>query len=156
ARSFTLDTTAPTATIGTSPAALTTSSTGSFTFSSEVGATLRCDLDGGGFTICTSPKSYPGLADGSHTFRVTATDPAGNTGSPVSYTWAVDTVPPTATIPSHPAALSNASAPSFGLNSNETGSSFRCQLDGSGYVGCASPKSYASVANGSHTFDVEA
>src|SRR5207302_2049052 len=51
--------------------------------------------DGGGFTTCTSPKSYSGLSAGSHTFDVRAVDNAGNTGSASSFTWTIDTTAPT-------------------------------------------------------------
>jgi len=53
-------------------------------------------MDNGSYTSCTSPKSYTGLTEGSHTFYVKATDSAGNTNStPASYTWTIDTTPPT-------------------------------------------------------------
>ena len=58
------------------------------------GSSFECQLDGGGYAACTSPQSYSSLADGSHTFEVKATDPAGNTSSPADSTWAVDTTPP--------------------------------------------------------------
>jgi Bacterial Ig-like domain/PASTA domain len=155
-RSFTLDTTPPTATINTQPAALTTSSAATFTFSTEPGATLACDLDGGGFASCSSPKSYSGLADGSHTFQVKATDAAGNTGSAASSAWTVDTTPPTASITSQPASPSNSSAPSFSFSANEGGSTFQCKLDSGAWGACTSPSAYAGVADGSHTFQVKA
>src|SRR4029078_7325329 len=53
---------------------------------------------GGGFSSCSTPKSYSGLSEGSHTFKVRATDAAGNTdASPAQYTWAGDTVAPSST-----------------------------------------------------------
>ena len=62
-----------------------------FTFSSTDGtATFECQLDDGGFSACTSPKNYTGLANGSHIFEVRARDPANNIDStPSTYTWTV-------------------------------------------------------------------
>jgi hypothetical protein len=50
----------------------------------------QCQLDGGPWLPCTthSTQTYGGLAQGSHTFEVQATDSAGNTKS-VSYSWTV-------------------------------------------------------------------
>lgn len=47
-------------------------------FKEEPGATFVCSLDRRPFTACTSPKRYRGLRTGRHTFRVIATDAAGN------------------------------------------------------------------------------
>lgn len=44
----------------------------------EVGSTFECKLDRGKVQPCRSPKTYKGLATGRHTFRVWATDAAGN------------------------------------------------------------------------------
>ena len=100
---WTVDTAAPNTTIG-SPERPDERTGASFTFSStEAGSTFECELDGAGFCSCTSPKSYAGLADGSHTFKVRATDPAGNTdGSPAQFTWTVDTAAPNTTIDASP------------------------------------------------------
>src|SRR5205814_549189 len=52
------------------------------------------------------------LGEGSHTFDVRATDPAGNTdGTPASHTWSIDLGPPTVTITA-PTTYVNGSDPS--------------------------------------------
>src|SRR5207245_1704488 len=110
---WTVDTVAPTVSITASPPNPSNSSAPSFSFSSEAGASFQCALDGAAFAACSSPKSYSGVADGSHTFQVKATDTAGNTGTAASYTWTVDTVAPTASITASPTNPSNSSSPSF-------------------------------------------
>src|ERR687891_1850085 len=104
-RTFTIDTTPPQTTIDSNPADPTSSGDADFTFSaSEGGSTFQCRLDGGSWGACTSPESYAGLADGSHTFDVRASDAVGNTdATPASFTWLVDSVDPASTT-SFPAA----------------------------------------------------
>ena len=154
---WTLDTAAPTATIGTKPPDPSSSAAPSFGFSAdEPGSTFLCRLDGGVYAACTSPTAYTGLAEGSHTFQVSATDPAGNAGPAASHTWTVDTVPPAPSITSTPADPTNATAASFQFTSGEPGSAFRCRLDGGAYAACTSPAPYTGLGHGSHTFTVEA
>jgi subtilisin family serine protease len=51
-----------------------------FKFSSdEAGSTFKCKRNNGSWASCTSPKVYRNLPLGEHTFRVRATDQAGNT-----------------------------------------------------------------------------
>ena len=90
------DTTAPETTITSNPSNPSSSSEATFVFtSSEGGSTFECSLDTFPFSSCTSPKDYTGLADGSHNFRVQATDAADNTDStPASYVWTIDTSSP--------------------------------------------------------------
>jgi len=93
----TADTTPPDTTITSNPTNPTTSTSASFSFtSSESGSTFQCQLDGGGYASCTSPKSYAGpLSTGSHTFDVKATDAASNTDpTPASYTWTINSPGP--------------------------------------------------------------
>jgi len=87
--------TAPDTTITAAPPARSNSSSASFSFTaSEAGSTFACRLDGSAFAACTSPQSYSGLALGSHSFQVRATDAAGNTDpTPASYTWIVVPIP---------------------------------------------------------------
>ena len=87
---WTIDLTAPVATITASPANPTSQTTASFSFSSsKAGSTFSCALDAGTAAACTSPKSYSGLATGSHAFMVTATDLAGNVSAPASFAWTI-------------------------------------------------------------------
>ncbi|HEY1013330.1 MAG TPA: Ig-like domain-containing protein, partial [Herpetosiphonaceae bacterium] len=160
-----IDSTGPTTTINTTPANPTNSASANFTFSASDGtgsgvAGFSCSLDGAAFTACTSPQSYAGLADGSHTFRVRATDNAGNTGAIASYTWTVDTAPPDTTITANPTALSNSSTATFQFTGNALGGAaiagFECSLDGGAFIACASPRVYTGLADGSHTFAVRA
>jgi hypothetical protein len=152
---WTIDLTAPAApAITANPPALTTSNSASFSFTGEAGATFACQLDGAGFSACTSPKAYSALADGSHTFQVRQTDTAGNTGPNASYTWTVDTTPPAApAITANPPNPSNSTAPSFSFT-GEAGATFQCSLDGGAFSACTSPKAYSGLTAGSHTFQV--
>ena len=185
-------------------------------------------LDGGSFAACTSPQSYSGLADGSHTFdgqgdrrgrqhrhrpslqldgghdaagghdrhppgrpdeqlvgelrfherarrhtssasstaaaspaaparRATrawataatpspckATDAAGNTGAPASFTWTVDTTAPAVTIDTRPSDPTSSTDASFAFLERARRRSFECQLDGGGFTACTSPESYSA------------
>jgi len=150
--------TPPDTTITAAPPATSTSSSASFSFTAtKAGSTFACQLDASAFAACTSPQSYSGLADGSHSFQVRATDPAGNTDpTPASYTWTVDTTPPDTTITAPPPARSNSSSPSFSFTATEAGSTFACQLDGSTFAPCVSPRSYSGLALGNHSFQVRA
>ncbi len=80
------------------PALMTNATTASFTFAAGETSTYECQLDGGTWTACTSPKDFSGLAEGSHTFNVRATDQAGNPeATAVTYTWMIDTTSPVTT-----------------------------------------------------------
>ncbi|HXV92068.1 MAG TPA: DNRLRE domain-containing protein, partial [Pseudonocardia sp.] len=92
------DTTPPDTVIGSGPAATTTSTSASFTFSStEPGSTFTCAVNGGTAAACTSPLEITGMAPGSYTLSVTARDAAGNADpTPATYAWTVQaaTTPP--------------------------------------------------------------
>jgi hypothetical protein len=89
-RTWMIDVTAPNTTITGGPPATTPSTSATLSFTSEAAATFACQLDGEAFAPCTSPRAYSGLAVGSHTFRVRATDSLGNTDpTPASFSWSI-------------------------------------------------------------------
>jgi hypothetical protein len=156
--SWTVDLTPPAApTISAKPTDPTNQTTASFTFNGEAGATFQCKLDTGAFNACTSPQTYSGLGAATHTFAVKAVDAAGNAGPATSSTWTVDLTPPPApSLTSTPPSVSPDNKPSFSFTDGEAGATFVCQLDGSAFTACTSPKSYGGLADGMHTFAVEA
>ncbi|MHA2647799.1 MAG: choice-of-anchor J domain-containing protein [bacterium JZ-2024 1] len=92
-------------------------------------------------------------------YVVTAVDAAGNESGPsniASATPLPDITPPETTITSAPPAISSNASATFAFQSNESGSTFQCQLDGSGFVGCTSPQVYTGLSDGNHTFFVRA
>jgi hypothetical protein len=104
----TVDNTAPIVSIGTNPGDKpdnpTNQTSASIAFSSTDGtATFKCKLDSGTvsgtYSSCTNPWTQSGLTEGSYTFYVEAADPAGNTGTPATYTWTIDTEKPVITKP---------------------------------------------------------
>ena len=156
--SWAIDTTPPNTTIDTAPANPTNSTAASFSFSaSEPGSTFECQLDGGGYSACTTPKSYSGLAEGSHTFQVRAVDQAGNAdASPATHTWTIDTTAPNTTIGSGPADPTNSTSATFSFTSSETGSTFECRLGAGTFAACSSPATYTLLSEGAHVFEVRA
>ena len=88
-RSFTVDRTPSATSITSSVPALTTLRGISIAFTAtEAGSTFTCSFDGGAFASCSSPLGLTGLADGTHTLAVRATDPVGNTDpTPAVATW---------------------------------------------------------------------
>jgi CSLREA domain-containing protein len=164
---FTVDTGAPDTTITANPPATSNSANASFSFSGDDGsgtgvASFECALDGAAFAACTSPQSYTGLADGSHTFAVRAVDVAGSVdATPASYTWTVEATPPDTTITANPPATSNSSSASLSFDGSDNVTpaaslTFECALDGGAFAVCTSPQSYTGLAEGSHTFAVRA
>ncbi len=161
----TYDATAPDTSIDTFPPNPAASNGATFSFSgSDVGtgvARFETSLDGGSFTTNTSPQSFTGLSEGSHTFEVRAVDNAGNVDpSPASYTWVVDTIAPDTTITGNPPALSNSANASFTFTGNDGAGSgvagFEVQIDGGAFIAAASPQTYIGLSEGSHTFQVRA
>ncbi len=123
-----------------------------FTSASEIwnDATLAA----GDWSYDFDSSDFP--ADGSYTVRLRAVDDAGNTESASSRTFTIDRAAPQTTIDSNPADPTASTDADFDFSSSEPGSTFECRIDGGAWGACTSPKSYTSLADGSHTFHVRA
>jgi DNA-directed RNA polymerase specialized sigma24 family protein len=148
----------PQTAITAGPKGPTSATSATFRFSStESPATFQCKLDSKDWVACSSPKSYSGLSQGAHTFRVRARDEKGNVDeTPAARSWRVDTVDPRTSITSGPKASTGSNSASFTFTSSESGVRFQCRLDGAAWRLCASPKKYTGLANGPHVFAVRA
>ena len=126
---WTIDTVAPETTITSPPIGTTSSPSATFTFtSSEPGSTFKCRRDGHKILPCSSPKTYSALANGTHTFRVWATDPTGNQdATPATQTWKIDSVAPQTTMTSGPTGTTSSTSATFTFSSSEPGSTFECR-----------------------------
>jgi len=137
-----------------------------FTYhSSEPNSSFRCQLDSGPFQTCSEEagRSYYGLADGLHLFRVYAIDNAGNEDpTPAEHAFTVDTAigdltPPDTRIVSAPPDPSPSPTASFAYASSEAGSSFTCRLGEAPFAPCpAAGIVYSDLANGDYAFEVRA
>ncbi|HUR51871.1 MAG TPA: hypothetical protein VMZ11_07095, partial [Mycobacteriales bacterium] len=61
----------------------------------------------------------------------------------------------TPSITSGPPAATTSSSATFAFSASPTPPQFQCQLDAAAYAVCSSPKTYTSVAPGTHTFRVK-
>jgi DNA-binding beta-propeller fold protein YncE len=125
-------------------------------------ASYRCQLDGGALSPCSSPVTYSGLADGSHSFSVQAVDQSGIADpTPATRSWSVDTAgttTPDTAITGGPSGWVAATSATFTFTgtdgSGAPATGFGCQLDGGAWVACGSPQTYAGLGDGAHVFSV--
>lgn len=155
--SFRVDSTPPVVEITSAPTTPAPGPTEDVAFSVEdAGATTTtCQLDDGPAEPCSSPWETPELSEGRHTVTVTATDPAGNSGSD-SVTFGVSFAPPETTMTSGPSGTMHEASATFSFTSSKPGSTFECRLDGADCGSCTSPRTVSGYSEGTHTFEVRA
>jgi hypothetical protein len=147
------------------PPAFSRIRTPSFVFTSASGLRFDCSLDNAPFAECATKVdgrgsvTLPSQPDGKHTFRVRARDGSEFDRVPVSMTWTVDTIAPTATLDrsSGPGegALQVINAETFNFTASEP-STFQCRLDGAAFAACAAPVKLEQLKAGGHRFEVRA
>lgn len=130
-----------------------------FTFSAAADPTFRmfeCRVGGvHDWQTCSSGRQENPPSSGTYTFQVRAVDWSGNWSSESTWTWNVDKVAPTTGLAaSGPSGTVASTSATFSFSSNEAGT-FRCTLDGV-QATCGSPKTYSGLAQGQHTFAVQA
>ena len=157
---WTVDTTPPVVTFGTINPAGTYINQNQITinFSANESATFQCSVDSRTATNCSSPVSLSDLTDGPHSFGVVATDLAGNVSSMATYTWTVETTPPTVAftliVPSN--SPSNSTVRTFSFIGSSDTVSYICSLDSATAAACTSPYPVTGLSEGAHQFDVYA
>jgi len=123
-----------------------------FAWTTVVGATYTCVLDGATSTVCTSSASYSGLVDGIHTFVLKGRLPGTYRPGSKIVTWSVDTTPPGApTVAPVGTPTRTTSALISFTNNDPTAVAHTCALDGATPVSCTSPWPTGPVTEGSHT-----
>ncbi|MBI3073454.1 MAG: hypothetical protein HYY84_15185 [Deltaproteobacteria bacterium] len=154
---WTIDTTAPTVTFTSGPAAYTNATTATINFTTnDLSATISCAYNANAAITCFSQSSWQGLADGTHTFIVQATDSLGNASDASVYSWTIDTTAPDTSFDGGPAQLSNVPSPTFSLACSDPPCTFVCTLDDASPATCASTHTVLGLGEGSHSLAVHA
>ncbi|HEX8004159.1 MAG TPA: FG-GAP-like repeat-containing protein [Mycobacteriales bacterium] len=147
--SWTIAVPAPVITSG--PAALVNSRSATFAFTSAAGTTTACTLDGGAPAPCTSGVTYESLADGPHTFSVTASK-NGATSAAATRAWTVDATAPAAPeLTSVPPLRTASATAAFGWTPDDA-LTYACALDGSPVTCGTGAYTSNGLTTGSHTF----
>ena len=152
--------------LSSKPPAFSASKSATFTYSSNIGMTVQCKLDGAPktcpFAAHNGSVTFTGLPEGSRTFEVTAFSPNGNPSEPAaSWSWVVDTVAPDtgfdAAVGPGEGALQTVTSETFKLASSEpTGATFECSLDDAAFTPCPSTVTVDGLAPGRHSFQARA
>jgi RHS repeat-associated protein len=129
-----------------------------FTFgSSEGGAGFECALDAGAYSPCTSPKTYSGFSEGSHTFKFRATDVAGNQDATPAERTVTISEPPDTTFSSALPTYTVLQKQWVSVKSSKEGSTFQCAYDAEAFASCpASFWSKQALTVGWHTLSIRA
>jgi len=153
-RDFVVDTVDPSVSITSGPSGATSDSSPTFGFSVGGASTVECSIEGS-FGPCSGATSHTEqLSDGSYTFRVRASDTAGNV-STQTRSFTVDTLAPTVSITSGPTGPTNDSTPTFGFSVSGA-SDVECAIAGE-LDSCSGGNSHTeSLSDGSYTFVVQA
>jgi hypothetical protein len=134
------------------PAANTSATTGTFGYTTTGATTVACALDSAPVAGCVaiSAPTVSGLANGVHTFTVTA-----DAGLPnqivLRHGWTVDTVAPRAPVVLGPSGLVASTSATLTVLASAIGDALSCTLDGAA-ASCTSPVALTGLGQGTHTY----
>ncbi|HEU4906150.1 MAG TPA: Ig-like domain-containing protein, partial [Solirubrobacterales bacterium] len=164
---WTVDTTPPAVQVTSGPDGLTNDASPTFGFNAEAGAAVVCSIDEGtpDFGPCSGAGSHGSaepLADGAHTFRVRATDAAGNQAV-ATRGFDLDATEPDTAVDFGPPLLTDSADAAFEFSGADPGgsgvASFECRIDSSApgaWSSCASGIELNGLGEGAHGFEVRA
>ena len=157
---WTINLTAPTINITTAIPLFTNSSSQSISFTGSGVVSFQCQIDGGAYTACTSPKVYSALSSAAHMFNVRGVNAQAAVTAPVAVSWSVDTVAPVKPIlTANIGAATSSAVATMTFSSSDASSglaSFQCSLDSAAYAACVSPLTLSNLVDGVHAFNVRA
>lgn len=155
---FTVDTVRPAVSVISGPT-ITSSATPSYGFTAEAGARTECSIDRGSasWVLCATSPYTPAVprSDGRYTFRVRATDSAGNSND-ATRDVTIDSEAPSLSIDFDETQPTNDTTPSLAFTA-EAGASAQCSVDRGtpAYEDCTSPYTPATpLPEGRSTFRV--
>lgn len=121
--------------------------------------TATCSVDAGNASSCDGTAGFAAaaeLSEGRHTYRVAASDAAGN-ASALEVVFDVDVTPPSVTISQGPVSPTNDDTPTFAFTTSADTVRARCELETGQVIDpCATDVTFPPVALGAHTFTVTA
>jgi hypothetical protein len=153
---------------GGTPPEFTNSTTATFRYTTNIGTKFLCTLDTVSIDCGTIGIDHSATStlinlkpNVSHTFTATAQAVSGNkSDNPATFTWIVDTKPPTASLDPTTGpgqgALQTITSETFAFQSNEAGSTFECSLDSAAFTACTAPVQLNDLSAGVHNFRVHA
>ena len=157
---WTINLSAPTISITTVIPTFTNLTSQSISFTGTGVAGFECQIDGGVYAACISPKAYTGLSSAAHIFNVRGITAAAVATAPVAVSWVVDIVAPVKPVlTANIGAMTTSTVASMTFSSSDASSglaSFQCSLDSAAYATCVSPLALSNLVEGVHAFNVRA
>ncbi len=118
---------------------------------------LSVSINGSPAAVSPNPIILNNLSEGSYSIIVTAVDAVGNASNVITHEFLVDRTAPVMSLAAsdtNPFVRSDSNT--FQFSSNEMALRIECDLDGSGFELCQSPKAVSGLMDGEHAFMVRA